>query len=245
MVAAPTAPRSRKPSVARTKKIAKSEARKAIDKLNPTGHEVSLSPATWGQLQDIAAGDARSLHLGQTIDFGNNQGDRLTNKIMYKGLRYTLRMVCTSNAIDAKLCARVLVLYQPNSTGVPTATGGKLWQSDTDSLTPVDFTPNDINNLVRKVNRNRYKVLYDKKHWFAPSSWYTAGIAGAGHRVATGYVKINKLLRYNTDYLSGDGNVLPNIHLVFFIQTQAGITITSASGLLKYGVRYDEYFKKQ
>jgi len=243
------------PSVARTRAVAKNTARREINKLNPTGHEVSLSPDPWGGTQNMVPGGAYKKLVGDRIDFGTNAGDRLSNKILIKGFRYTLRISNTIRlAPPEKWFVRCLCLQGRNVTGDPTATQGALWMSDTDSLTPVDYAANDNNNLIRKVNTNRYRVLYDKKHSFLPQgaamidSAATPGFDRTGvlvgDRLMTGYVKLNKTLRYNTAYLTRDDAVQPNIWFIFFAQTQKGTNIASASDL-KYGVRYDMYFKKQ
>jgi len=224
--------------------VARKAARTEIKKLNPLGREVSLAPSSWGTVSGLAGGEVRWIPMGKTIDKGVDQGDRLTNNILYKGIAWHIRIRNSLGTLwSAPLYMRVLVLKGKGHSINPTSTGGYMWESDTDTKTPIDYTANDPNNLDRRVNTNMYEKFCDRRYRITPENALVDGISFSGDTICKGYCKINKRLRYDNLHLTSATGLLPSFYLVWFVQTNSGATIASAD--MSYGSRFDEYFAKQ
>lgn len=132
-----------------------------------------------------------------TITQGDGSQQRLGNKIMLGGLRYTGWYVSESTAAaDTIHAIRTLIFRWKPDTAVDTPTLAKLFEETNDNQS---FLIGD------RESRNKFDVIYDKLRVFG--SRQSTGGQGDMTLIHPHYITINKKMRFAEEATTGTGHL--------------------------------------
>jgi hypothetical protein len=167
----------------------------------------------------IAAHSIQSTQL-YNVAQGVNMGDRIGRQIRALTVHVNGYF---RNLSNTKTCfLRVLCVQdkKPQLGGLNV----NLFVPFSNANNPQDFGAAPNHDTVRlPINTDRYMVLSDRLHKLAPN---TADNGGANGKVVKYTIKVNKNLNYLNDGSSASDSINPNIHMLYWAETEDSSTLT-------------------
>lgn len=160
--------------------------------------------------------------LGSTLGQGVTRGDRIGSEICLIGYQVKMQINNIATIALDKYYLRCLVLQTDRPGQVVTT---NLFRAEADTNTPVDFdTSGDSLQIIKPINRNIHRVLFDRKFEILPN---TSNSLGKHHRLLEFYVDLkNQKCTFNTEGTAAT-RILPNITFMYFLEVEDNVgTVT-------------------
>lgn len=165
---------------------------------------------------DITLGALAQTNVLQTLDKGTDEADRAGKEIYLKGfaLKWFLNNKFTaagSTSPNSYVWFRMAIVIdkQPMQASL----GTKMFISEADVNLKVDYPAGARQNMIRKLNPERYKVLHQMLIKLGPNN-VNSNIPNT--KVINRYFPINRKIKFENDYATDASGISPKIRLLYW-----------------------------
>lgn len=188
---------------------------------------------------NITSGNLYNTILGSSIEknstAGVNSGNRIGDSIFYKGFKLHIffRNLFTTPIENNDCMLRFLLVKSLSPADAPTE---RIWQRESDTNTPLNFDVlGNTMQMLRKVNRQRFKVIRDWKYNLHAPNQNKGGSSTVLKKL---YFPINRRITYNTE-INSDDKIRPQYLLMWFLEFRDG-TVPAAQ--IEGNIKMWEFF---
>ncbi len=177
--------------------------------------------------------------IGSGIATGVSRGDRIGDSVKLTHLRVELTFYNPNqnNSIMQHCTVRLFCLKNKRPTD--TDVGSQLFESISDSNTPVDFTTtNSPQQLNLQFNKNKHVVYFDRRVRVLQTA---NGAAGENFQRRVYNIPLSAIMKFNQEPLAAD-SILPNIRFGMFVQRDDIGANALLSASLKYQIKISTHY---